>query len=214
MTGAGIDGTTLYVLGNIYGSSTEYSVHKYNATAGTSIAQYMNQYDFPGLQPSVYDIAYSSAGVWVARDQADSPILCYNTNGVLVDYVMGTTVPAAAGLTIDPDGFLWVSDPENDKIYKVATTTSISEANAECFTQGSLIPAANPFQQFAVINAAGYPDGSSVDIYDIRGRLVHTGSVTGELFSWNASSNPAGAYMIRFSNSSEFATIRLMKTGD
>lgn len=61
----------------------------------------MTPADFPGLQPEVFDVAYSSAGMWIARDDTDSPILRYNTSGVLTGYVMGTTVPSAAGLAVD-----------------------------------------------------------------------------------------------------------------
>ena len=204
-------GSVLYAFGNAYGTNV-YTVHKYNPTSGSSTGQYMTPTDFPGLLPEVYDIAYSSSGVWVARDESDSPVLCFNTSGVLTNYIMGTTVPAAAGLAMDPEGFLWVSDPVNEKIYKVDITTSISETTAGCFGQGSIHPLANPFNTIAVIEAASYPSGSSVEIFDIRGRLVHTGSVIDGIYSWNALSEPSGTYMIRVSNAGDSETLRLIKT--
>jgi hypothetical protein len=51
----------------------------------------MTPADFPGFQPDAFDVAYSSAGMWIAHDNSDSPILRYNTSGVLTGYVMGTT---------------------------------------------------------------------------------------------------------------------------
>jgi hypothetical protein len=200
-------------MGNSVGSTTQYSVHQFNPTAGTSIGQYMAPADFPGLNPAVYDIAYSNAGIWVARDETDSPIIRYSTEGVVTDYVSGTIVPAAAGLAIDPDGYLWVSDPVNDKIYKVETTTSISDASAGISAPGAIYPACNPFESVAFINAAGYPDGASVEVYDINGRTVFAGSVTGGSFTWNASSSPAGAYLIRVCDSGNSSVVRMVKTG-
>lgn len=213
MTGASFNGSVLYAFGNASGTNA-YSVHKFNPTSGSSTGQYMTSTDFPGLLPEVYDIAYSTAGVWVARDESDSPIICYNTSGAVTGYVLGTTVPSAAGLAIDPSGYLWVSDPENDKIYKLDITTSISETAVEIQGQNPIFPAANPFQSIAVVNAGGYPDGAAVEIFDIRGRLVYTGSVSNGLFSWNASADPAGTYMIKVTEAGNSAILRMVKTGN
>ena len=58
------------------------------------------------------------------------------------------------------------------------------------------------------------PNAAAVEIFDIRGRLVYTGSVSNGLFSWNASADPAGTYMIRITGAGNSATLRMVKTGN
>lgn len=210
MTGAAFNGSTIYAFGNIYGSTTEFSVHKYT-TAGSSSGQYMNQLDFPGLEPTVYDIAYSSSGIWVARDESDSPILRYNTSGVVTGYVMGTEVPAAAGLTVDAEGYLWVSDPVNDKIYKLDTTTSTEVEYGGIQGSRTLQPGMNPFGSLTVINASGFASGASVELFDTAGRRVQTGTVQDGSYTVDGSGLPAGSYVLRISDSAGSSTIRLCR---
>ena len=210
MTGSAVNGTVLYAFGNTSGTN-QFTVHRYTASSGSSSTQYMTPSDFPGLLPAVYDIAYSSEGIWVARDESDSPILRYNTSGVVTGYVMGTTVPAAAGLTVDPEGYLWVSDPDNDKIYKLDTTTGISESGNMGIDPTTISPVSNPFNSIAAINAAGFADGTSVEVFDLRGRVLHSGYVNSGSFSWDASLDPAGTYMVRVTNQQHSATTRMMK---
>lgn len=210
MTGAAFSGSTIYAFGNIYGSTTQFSVHKYT-TAGSSSGQYMNQLDFPGLQPAVYDIAYSASGIWVARDESDSPVLRYNTSGVVTGYVMGTDVPAAAGLAVDNDGFLWVSDPVNDKIYKVDVVTSIDENTAGVNSARSILPDMNPFSSLTVVNVEGFSGGASAELFDTTGRRIQSGSVQDGSFTVDGSRLPAGTYILRISDSSGSSTLRLCR---
>ena len=210
MTGAAFNGSTIYAFGNIYGSTTQYSVHKYT-TAGSSSGQYMNQLDFPGLAPAAYDIAYSAEGMWVARDESDSPILRYNTSGVLTGYVMGTDVPAAAGLAVDDQGFLWVSDPDSDKIYKVDTSTSIDGATAGVFDSRLLAPQMNPFSSLTVVSVQGFAGGASVELFDTTGRRMQSGTVQDGTFTVDGASLPAGTYILRVTDSAGSSTVRLCK---
>lgn len=212
MTGAAFNGSTIYAFGNVYGSTTEFSIHKYT-TAGSSAGQYMNQLDFPGLEPAVFDIAWSDQGMWVARDESDSPVLRYNTSGELTGCVLGSDVPAAAGLAVDDEGYLWISDPVNDKIYKVDTTTSIYGAETAPVAVRSLQPASNPFTSTALINAGGFADGASVEVFDIRGRLLRTGSLQNGSYTLNGAGLPAGAYMVRVTDNGGSSTVRVCRTG-
>jgi len=213
VTGACFSGSIIYAFGNTLSSSNLFSVHKYT-TAGSSSGQYMNQLDFPGLQPAAYDIAYSSQGIWVARDESDSPILRYNTEGVLTGYVLGTEVPAAAGLTVDPDGYLWVSDPLNDKIYKVDTFTSIDDTYEGISTGRVLQSCANPFTSLAVITAQGFSTGAVVQVFDIRGRTVDRGTLQGGSFTVDGSSLPAGTYIVQVTDEDGSSTLRICRTTD
>ncbi len=171
----------------------------------------MTPADFPGLQPEVFDVAYSSAGMWIARDDTDSPILRYNTSGVLTGYVMGTTVPSAAGLAVDPEGYLWVSDPENDKIYKLDTSTSIGESSGIPLDGVSVYPVTNPFTSVGMIGTTGYEEYARVEVFDLNGRVLHTGMINNSSFSWEASEDPNGAYVVRVWDTENTSTLRLIK---
>ncbi len=210
MTGASLSGSTLYAFGNAYGTDV-YAVHKYNPATGSQTGSYMTATDFPGLAPEVYDIAYSSQGIWVARDESDSPILRYNTSGAVTGYIMGTTVPCAAGLTVDPDGFLWVSDPDNDKIYKVDTSSSIEDNNFINISPISVSPVVNPFTSMGMISASGCRDGSFVEVFDLNGRILHSGVISSGSFVWDASTDPAGAYTVRVVDQINTSTTRMIK---
>jgi len=63
--------------------------------------------------------------VWVASDNTTLTLACYNTSGVRVDDIMNDLVPHARGVAMDPDGYLWVSDPVNDLIYKIDLSLSL-----------------------------------------------------------------------------------------
>lgn len=211
MTGAAFNGSTIYAFGNIYGSTTQFSVHKYTI-AGSSAGQYMTPLDFPGLEPAVYDIAYAADGMWVARDESDSPILMYNTDGVLTGYIMGTEVPAAAGLAVDPDGYLWVSDPVNDKIYKVDYLTSVDNTSAGVNGSRTIQPSVNPFSSVSVITVQGFTGGAAVELFDTSGRRVQNGVLQSGSFTVDGSALPAGAYILRITDSAGSSTIRICRT--
>ena len=168
--------------------------------------------DFPGLEGTTYDIAYSSLGVWVARDESDSPILRYTTSGQLNGYIEGSTISNAAGLAIDPgDDCLWVSSPDDDKIYKIDIVTSVADENTFGLEQVSLVPAINPFSASVIINATGYAEGTTVEVFDLRGRLLETGAISGSSYFWDASEKATGTYLVRVSDTSNTSVARLMK---
>jgi len=210
VTGAAFNGTTIYAFGNIYGSTTQFSVHKYT-TAGSSSGQYMNQLDFPGLQPAVYDIAWSSSGVWVARDEADSPVLRYDTSGNLTGYVMGSEVPAAAGLTVDSSGFLWVSDPVNDKIYKVDTSTSVEDNHTTAIDSRLIEPEMNPFPSNTFVSVQGFGPGVQAELYDVFGRIIQRPAVTDGTLLVEGSALPSGTYVLRVFDGGGSSTVRLCR---
>jgi len=210
VTGASFNGSTLYAFGTTTGTN-QFIVEKFNPTTGSNTGQYMYPADFPGLQTTSYDIAFSSEGVWVARDESDSPILRYNDSGQITGYVEGATISCAAGLTVDADGFLWVSDPDNDKIYKLDTSTSVADETTFGIGQVSLTPAVNPFTASVMINATGYSDGTTVEVFDLRGRLLETGTISGSSYFWDASEEAAGTYLIRVSDTVNTSVARLMK---
>jgi hypothetical protein len=66
-----------------------------------------------------YDITYDQGNIWVACDNTEHSIRCYDTSGALVGSIERSLVPDAEGLTMDPEGFLWASDNVNGLIYKI-----------------------------------------------------------------------------------------------
>ncbi len=210
MTGASLNGSTLYTFGNGYGTDL-YTVQKFNPTTGSSTGQYMTPTDFPGLSPAVYDIAFSTSGIWVARDEADSPILRYNTMGEVTGSIMGSVIPSAAGLAIDIDGFLWVSDPDNDKIYKLDLSSSASDNESFAIEELSISPFCNPFTSTALINAVGFSDEASVEVFDLHGRLLHSGFINGGSFSWDATLDPDGMYLVNVRDQQNSSSLRMTK---
>ena len=66
------------------------------------------------------DIARADNGdIWVASDNADAPLRCYNADGTFDKYVDPAIVSSAMGVAIDNEGYVWVSNLETNKIYRI-----------------------------------------------------------------------------------------------
>ncbi len=186
MTGVAADASKLYVSGN-YGASR--SVETYSWTGSVSASPYINNMTGAG---TIYDIGFAGGLIWVACDGADSPVKAYNTAGAIVDMIPGSIVEnAARGVDFDDLGFLWVSNPTTDKIYKIDLTQGVEEGPG---TGTSLSVLANPFESSAVITGAGFGD-ARIEIFDLCGRIVAEAPFGGS-YTWNAASEPAGTYLV------------------
>ena len=73
-----------------------------------------------------YDIAYYDSKWWYACNDPQYPIRVYNGNGTLVESISSSVLPAAHGITFDGNGYLWVSNKNADKIYKIENTSSLN----------------------------------------------------------------------------------------
>ena len=80
--------------------------------------------DFNGASGDIFDIAYDSGDIWLAC-ATGHPVRRFDTSGSVVDYLEGSLIPDACGLTMDTEGFLWVADTVNDLIYKVDLGTAL-----------------------------------------------------------------------------------------
>lgn len=111
----------------MYGSTT-YSTYEgcyryyFSGSAFTSKSTYIG--DYWGSN-SGYDIAYESGNIWLAVDNATSPIRCYEaTSGGVLEAIpasigIGSTV---RGITyeLDTDSpFIWASNPTTDELYRI-----------------------------------------------------------------------------------------------
>ncbi len=137
------------------------------------------------------DIAVNIADsiVWVASESTVIPIRCYDKTNTMVDYMASDFIPNARGLTIDPEGYLWVSDIENDKIYKVSLTEGVGDETGSSVM--TVTPSANPFSSAVTLNAQGV--SATVSVFDMQGRLMAEDSFQ-ESWTWNSSA-PAGSYV-------------------
>lgn len=214
MTGACISGSTLYALGNTYQGHPNFTIHKYNPSTGTQTGQHMTPAAFPGLTQTAYDIAMSPEGVWIARDESDSPVLRYATNGVLTGYIDGSVIPAAAGLAIDGDGYMWASDPVNDLIYKIDLTVSTEEISVDITGPVSLRVAPNPFRSFAIVSASGFLPEASFEVFDLAGRTVAQGTVQNGMCAISGHGLPPGAYIVRVSDENGSTAALISRTAE
>ncbi len=73
-----------------------------------------------GRGRTTMDIARDSGSrIWVAVGDGDYSVECYAPSGRMVAGVERSLVPHAAGVTIDGNGILWVSDDVESMIYGI-----------------------------------------------------------------------------------------------
>ncbi len=174
MTGLSASGNYLFV-----SSRNQNRAYRYTMP---SIAGRNNYNQFSGYS-STRDIAWCpDSTVWVSSDWTSVTLRCYNKSGAWVDYIDASLIAHARGVAIDTDGYLWVSDMEADKIYKVDLSAGIG--SSESPNSVSLSISSNPFNAFVVITGEGFSSNAQLEIYDIRGRLVFH-DVFNESTSWN-----------------------------
>lgn len=206
MTGIASNGTYTYVLGDgYYGDPL---VEYFNSAGYVQSCPYME--DLPTL-PNHFDIGYEggdgNGDIWVATDAADSPIKAYDTSDMLVNYVPETDLPSGIqlrGLCFDTGGYLWVSDDNADKIYKIDITTGIAGENAE--EPAGFTVSANPFSGSVTISAIGVLEPVDLVIYDLSGRpILRTEMAVSASFIWDGRTTsgetaPTGTYLIHATN--------------
>ncbi len=153
------------------------------------------------------DIAMNTTDslVWVASENTSLAIKCYDTNNTMVDYIGIDMVPNARGMALDPDGCLWVSDIDNDKLYKIDLTEGIEDNGIHNL---NVVPSANPFSGAVTIQAPGV--NASIAIFDLHGRQVESDNFQ-ESWTWNSSA-PAGTYVFVIrDDQGASATLELVK---
>ncbi|MFO7627540.1 MAG: T9SS type A sorting domain-containing protein [Candidatus Fermentibacteraceae bacterium] len=205
MTGACFDSNFIYILGTNYSGAP---VVARFTTAG-AVSSYMTL--FPGLGTGYHDVAFlSGGGVWIARDNADSPIIAYNTSGAVTGYIEGSVISAARGLAIDSEGHIWASNPDNDMIYQIDVITGTAEGHSSSITPRTLTLSENPFAGSVLITGSGFSD-AHIQVFDVFGRTVESAPFS-HSYLWNAQSVSPGIYFARVSDSSETLVTRLVKT--
>ena len=218
MTGVAASGTYTYVLGDDYYGDP--LVEYFNSAGAVQTYPYIQ--DLAAL-PTHFDIAYEggngSGDIWVASDAADSPIKAYNSSSLLVNYVPEADLPAGTqcrGLCFDTDGYLWVSDDNAEKIYKLDITTGIEESVTPQ-EQPGLAVSDNPFSGSVNISVTGIPGSVDLAIYDLSGRtILRSGFSASASFTWDGRTTsgetaPTGTYLIH-ATSGTGQTLRMLVT--
>lgn len=212
-------GSTTYV-STTYGTYEGcYAMAYASASTGyTSKSDYIG--DYSGT-PTGYDIGYqpsdAAGDIWMANDNATSPISCYQsaTGGIV------TSLPASIGIGSDVRGvtfedgsgqYMWVSNQTTDKLYRIDLYTDI-EGSSVIGIQGTACISftQNPFYDSTVISLTGFSGNISVEIFDLRGRKVFYENTEDNLLL-NGESLPSGTYLIRATDESGYAaTSRVIK---
>jgi len=174
-------------------SRAQNATYRYTAPAVASPVKYTT---YTGASQT-RDIAITSEGnIWVARDDPTTmPLRLYNANDVMIDNILDTLVPSACGVTMDESGYLWVSDTDNDCIYKIDLTEGI-EGSGEGITP-YLLASSNPFAGQVTITGIGFDSQSIISIYDIRGNLVSSDSFFGSYMLGDSGDLSQGIYFAR-----------------
>lgn len=214
MTGIACDGSSYtYVLGEDY--YDEVLIEYFDSSGNEGTYPYME--DLKALNTH-HDIAYEGGNgdgdIWVANDGEDSPIKAYDTNDELVDYVPGSHLPAGAeirGLSFDSDRYLWASDYNAEKIYKIDLTTGVSTEEAHPVDRVELRVSSNPVYGSVAISVEGATEPVDLAVFDMAGRAVARDRLDGgNSYIWEGNTVPSGIYLIRATTSSGRVMSRLV----
>jgi len=86
------------------------------------ISSRMNSTPF-GRNSQTRDIARDSMGlIWVASDDSRVPVRCCDSSGDTVKEINSDILSSAAGVTIDDEGHLWVSNNDDMMLYRIDVT--------------------------------------------------------------------------------------------
>ena len=170
MTGLGArDANYLYVA-----STAQNAAYRYSAPSIVGRTHYINF----TASSDTRDIAVTPEGhVWVALDWSSIKVRHYDSSGQMLEYLGSDLVPDAWGVTMDDEGCLWVSDPENDLIYKVNLSTGVESGNGG---EAGLRASRNPFRQSVTLSGPELATGT-LRLYDSAGRLIMNSAFDGAL---------------------------------
>jgi hypothetical protein len=143
----------------------------------------------------------------VANNYPGRSICAFNTANQCVQIIYDTEVPDAHGLAFDDSGYLWVSDMTNDKIYRVDVDApeGVEDGTAP---EAALSFSSNPFVASVTMTAQSAPAGSTVEIWDLSGRLVLQEAFSG-VYMWDGcdlGGTPVetGSYIVRITGPTGF----------
>ncbi len=173
-------------------------------TAGyTSKSDYIGNYSGT---PTGYDIGYqpndATGDIWMANDNATSPVACYQagSGGIVMSLEASIGIGSQIRGVAFEEGsgqYLWVSNQTTDELYRIDLTTD-TENTSDFDIPGvaEITTARNPFYSSTLITLTGFSGNVSLEIFDLRGRMVMSEVAECNLLL-DGTSLPSGAYLIR-----------------
>lgn len=148
---------------------------------------------------------------WVACSDPDTPIKAHDKGNGVVDSITTQVIPAAWGVAIDTEGYLWVSDMENDKIYKIdLSSTGIDNSKLKIKTNSSVWYRDNRFTNSIMIYGSGFSDNATISVYNAAGKEVLTQQFNNP-FVLNKGSVTCGMYIVQVTEQDYISkTMKLM----
>ncbi len=225
MTGVGGNGSNVYLAGQKTSTSGPEMIARCYplplADATITFATYVNQIN----TVNIFDIAYDGDAngddeIWAATDDTDSPVKCYASTGYPTMAFPSSLISAARGIAFYSEAaldYVWVSNPDDDKIYLVSFTPTGIEGGSHPAPREIVLSASmNPFNESVTISATGVSENAIVEIYDVTGRSILRSSFNGT-FQWSGDDSdgavvPGGYYCIRVLDSGGWtATLSIVK---
>lgn len=198
VTGLATNGSYIYGAGvDAQTSPPKEVIERYNLSGAIQSGPFL----MTDLGIDFYDIAFLDNEIWYAVDDASEPVQVYNSAGTKTFSLSSSVVPAACGMTFDDEGFLWVSDPDTDLIYKVdLDLQGTAGSSGAAFSGRSVALGRNPSRGAVEIRVTGFESGAVVRVIDLAGRTVARASTTGSMV-WDGcdvsgAQVPAGTYLV------------------
>ena len=219
-----------YPRGYCIGSCSTHAVLLWSDTTGTIYSTEVagSPLEVVSTEPFEFSLTTGYSAIAASRNPNDSGILlCYYRDGYIrarykediwFNYEH-QVAPAATvyGLTVSgtPDGY-WIAWKDTGAYPNIAwiareTLTGISEGQSSTISDLNLTAAPNPFRGTLEVIVNSYEIPVQIDIYDTSGHLVNSGNTdTSGHFTWNAQSMPAGVYLIRAIQDTEFIDSKVL----
>ena len=189
--------------------------------ATISFATYVNQIN----SVNIFDIAYDGNAngpgeIWAATDDTDSPVKCYASTGYPSMAFSSSLISAARGIAFYTEGgsdYVWVSNPDDNKIYLVIVVPLGIEGGSHTGPGEIVLSSSmNPFSESVTISATGVSENATVEIYDVTGRSILRSFFNGT-FHWSGHGSdgalvPGGYYCVRVLDTDGWtATLSIVK---
>jgi hypothetical protein len=199
------------MVGNTTYASDTYSSYEgcYSLTFSSSSSGYSSRTtyigDYAGT-PTGYDIGYErgadgSGDIWMAVDDATSPVKCYQAStGGMVE-----GIEASIGIGSDIRGvcfedsssrYLWVSNQTTDQLYRIDLGTAVGEGGRAGIKPLGINVGQNPFYGVTTVYLNGFGDHAILQVFDLCGREVLS-EPAGQSCMLDGSLLPAGVYVLR-----------------
>ena len=219
-----------YPRGYCIGSCSSHAVLLWSDTTGTIYSTEVagSPLEVVSTEPFEFSLTTGYSAIAASRNPNDSGILiCYYRDGYIrarykedIWFNYEHQVASAAtvyGLTVSgtPDGY-WIAWKDGSAYPNIAwiareTLTGISEGQSGTIGNLCLATAPNPFYGALEVTVNSYESPVQIDIYDTSGHRVHSGSTdVNGIYSWDAQGMPAGVYLIRAIQDTEFVDSKIL----